>query len=83
MSELTEAELLDHYQKQVDAIPEMRQLVSYKCEDAVRIISHFKAEGYCKTENFGVLFGHGMKHLKGCANPAIVKEIIEEWQRTK
>jgi predicted transglutaminase-like protease len=79
---MTADELLEQYQKEVDAIPEMRQLVSYKCETAVIIISNFMAKGYCKNEEFAVLFGDSMRRLKGYANPAVVNDIIEEWRRT-
>jgi len=79
---MTEAELLEKYQKEVDTIPEMRQLVSYKCETAVIIISNFMAKGYCKNEDFAVLFGDSMRRLKGGANPAAIKDIINEWKET-
>lgn len=79
---MTEIELLEKYQKEVDAIPEIRQIVSYKCEDAVKLITYFIQERYCKTEDFSVLLGYGLKHLQGKCNPAVVKDIINEWKAT-
>lgn len=79
---MTEIELLEKYKNEVATIPEMRQLVSYKCEDAVKLITYFIEQGYCKTEDFSVLLGYSLKHLQGKCNPAAVKEVIDEWKAT-
>ena len=76
-------ELFNYYQKQVSEIPELRQLVDYKCEIAVDIIKFLMENNYFKSMDMRDLTHNCLQHLKGRANPAMVKEIIKEWQETK
>jgi hypothetical protein len=76
-------ELFNYYQKQVSEIPELRQLVVYKCEIAVDIIKFLMENNYFKSMDMRDLMHNCLQHLKGRVNPAMVKEIIKEWQETK
>ena len=79
---MTESELLKKYEDEVKQIPEMRNLVSYRCEDAVKIIS-FLISNYNKSDNDYVLLGVCVAFLKGRCNPAMIKDIINEWKETE
>lgn len=79
---MIESELLEKYKKEVSNIPEMRQLVSYKYEHAVEILPLLMKE-YHKTDDDQLLFGACIRHLKGNCNPAMIKDIINEWKGTE
>lgn len=79
---MTESELLERYKTEVSNIPEMRQLVSYKCEDAVKLLPFLMRE-FNKTDEDELLFISCIKLLNGKCNPFMIKDIINEWKETE
>lgn len=79
---MKEEDLIDYYQKEVDAIPEMRQLVSYSFEIKLECLKHL-SQNCSKDQEFKELVGICMKHLQGKANPVIVSEVVDEWLDTE
>lgn len=79
---MTESELLEKYKTEVSNIPEMRQLVSYKCEEAVKILPFLMKE-FNKTDDNALLFISCIKLLQGKCNPFMIRDIIDEWKASK
>lgn len=79
---MTESELLEKYKKEVSNIPEMRNLVSYRCEDALKIISLLISK-YNKSDSDDLLMVHCLYHLDGKCSPFTIRSIIEEWKETE
>ncbi len=74
--------LISIYQKQVDAIPEERPLVTLACETMLTILKHLEAN-HKPTDEFSFMFREATKAAKGNANPTMVSTAITLWKNSK
>ncbi len=74
--------LISIYQKQVDAIPEERPLVTLACETMLTILKHLEAN-HKPTDEFNFMFREATKAAKGNANPTMVSTAITLWKNSK
>jgi Glu-tRNA(Gln) amidotransferase subunit E-like FAD-binding protein len=78
---MTEQDLIDHYQRQVDQIPDIRPLVTLHEEVMLKIITHLVAYHH-KGEDDNALMKECMSVSRGHMNPTMVKDAIKQWKET-
>jgi len=78
---MNELQLLDFYQRKVDALPVTRNTSKYPEEIAVDIISYL-ITNHCRNQGMSSLMYYCMQHTRGQVNPSIVEELIKEWKET-
>lgn len=79
---MTEQELIEHYQRQVDQIPEIRPLIMLHEEVMLKIITYL-AHYHHKGEDDRSLLKECMIVSKGHMNPESVMDAIKQWKETK
>lgn len=78
---MTEQELIDHYQRQVDSIPEVRPLIKLYEESMLEIITHL-SHYHHRGEDDNALIKECMIAAKGHMNPSFVKDAIKQWKES-
>jgi transketolase N-terminal domain/subunit len=78
---MTEKELIAHYQRQVDNIPEIRPAIMLYEESMLKILTYL-AYYHHRGEDDRDLMKECMIISKGHMNPAFVTDAIKQWKET-
>ena len=78
---MTEQELIDHYQRQVDNIPELRPAITLYEESMLQVLTHL-SQYHHRGEDDRDLMRECMIISKGHMNPAFVADAIRQWKDT-